>query len=101
MSRLYALSKSIHLNHPLIIDDFRGGELSTLKEDLILDEFKQLNNQVIMTCTLKHEEQGKYDDMDGIFNISFDHVEKFHLLNAADVEKADLILKELNITTNN
>lgn len=97
MARLYALAKSMEIAHPIIIDHFRGGELSSLKEDLILGKLLELNRQIIMTCTLKTEEQGKYDDIQGVHSISFDEVKKFDLLTEDYVEKANAILSELKV----
>lgn len=97
LARLYALTKSLKIEHPIIVDHFRGGELSSLKEDLILEKLLKLNRQIIMTCTLKNEEQGKYDDIPGVHSISFDEIKKFDLLTENYVERANLILKELKI----
>lgn len=80
MSRLYACSKLLNIDFPLYVDHFRGGELSSLKEDLLIEEFAKLDKQIILSCTLKNEEKNKYANYLDVNDISFDSVEKFHLL---------------------
>lgn len=80
MSRLYACSKLLNIDFPIYIDHFRGGELSSLKEDLIIEEFNKLDKQIILSCTLKNEEKNKYANYSDVYDISFDNIEKFHLL---------------------
>lgn len=97
MSRIYAASKVMGLDFPIIVDDFRGGELSTVKENNVIDLFKRLNKQVILSCTLKDEEQNKYNKYNEINEISFDNVPKFHLLNFDDISKLVALLNKLAI----
>ena len=81
MARLYACSKVLNIDFPLYIDHFRGGEISSLKEELIIEEFRKLKKQIILSCTLKNQEKNKYSSIPDINDVSFDDVEKFHLLN--------------------
>lgn len=81
MARYFAAAKMTDYNFPLIIDDFRDGEISTAKEARILDELKGLKRQVLLTCTLKAEERVKYEDINYVNDISFNHIEKFHLMS--------------------
>lgn len=97
MSRIYACSKLLGINFPIIIDHFRGGELSSLKEDNIINLFASLNKQIIFTCTLKNEENDKYSNNNQINDISFDYVEKFHLLQERDNEEFRKLLKLFSI----
>ncbi len=97
MARIFAVSKILQIDFPIIIDHFRGGELSSIKEEKVIDLFKLLNKQVIFTCTLKDEEKNKYVGMDGVNDVSFDGVEKFHLLTESHNEKFREILNEVSI----
>ncbi|WP_028114756.1 hypothetical protein [Ferrimonas kyonanensis] len=58
-SRLVAMNKLVEHKFPIVIDSFRDGELSTPKEREMLDIYKSLPKQVILTATLKKQE---YDD---------------------------------------
>ena len=97
VTRIYACSKLLGINFPIIIDHFRGGELSSLKEDNIINLFASLNKQIIFTCTLKNEEKDKYSNNNQINDISFDYVEKFHLLQERDNEEFRKLLKLFSI----
>ena len=97
MARVYAASKVMNLDFPIIIDDFRGGELSTIKEGHVINLFERLNKQVILSCTLKDEEQEKYTSINGVNDISFDNISKFHLLNDEDKSHLVLLLNKLAI----
>ena len=59
--------------------------------------FESLNKQVILSCTLKDEEQEKYASIKGVNDISFDDVPKFHLLNGDDRSHLVLLLNKLAI----
>ncbi|MCW8330882.1 hypothetical protein MD588_18985 [Photobacterium sp. SDRW27] len=54
--RLIALNNKLNHSFPIIVDSFRDGELSSRKEEAMLDVYNQLNKQVILTSTLKSEE---------------------------------------------
>lgn len=71
------------LNHdfPIVMDYFRDGELSSLKEAKVIDLFNKLSNQVIFTVTLKDEEIGKYDDLKDVNHINYINNEPFKLLS--------------------
>jgi hypothetical protein len=71
LSKLYAQLAVFKHKFPIIIDHFRAGELSSVKEEKVLELFGKFKNQVILTVTLKDEELGKYDNNDGINHISF------------------------------
>jgi hypothetical protein len=55
-SKLIALNNILEHQYPIIIDSFRDGEISSLKELMMLSIFKELNKQVVITATLKDEE---------------------------------------------
>lgn len=71
LSRLYAFAKVLQHDFPIVVDSFRAEDLSTTKENTVLDIYKELPNQVIFTTTLKVEEFGKYDDRAGINHIDY------------------------------
>ncbi|MEL0584024.1 MAG: hypothetical protein AAES65_03965 [Candidatus Thiodiazotropha sp. (ex. Lucinoma kazani)] len=55
-SRLIALNNILKHDFPIIVDSFRDGEVSTPKERKMLNIYKLLGKQVILTSTLKNEE---------------------------------------------
>ncbi len=68
-SKLLALNNVLKHNFPLIVDSFRDGELSTYKENKMLEFYKKLNKQVILTSTLKKEEyESRKYNSDTYFN---------------------------------
>lgn len=73
--KIYALQKVLGHNWPIIIDSFRAEDLSTGKENVVINKYKELKNQIIFTTTLKDEEIGKYDNRNDINHIDYkDHV---------------------------
>ena len=69
--KLFALQQVLRHNCPIIVDSFRAEDLSTEKEKTVLEISKSINNQVILTTTLKHEELGKYDSIEGVNHINY------------------------------
>ncbi|AFS78115.1 putative cytoplasmic protein [Gottschalkia acidurici 9a] len=55
-ARLMAINSYFKHQYPIIIDAFRGGELSSKKEQIMLENYIELDKQVILTATLKDEE---------------------------------------------
>lgn len=71
-SRCYALSKVLTHGLPILIDSFRADELSTEREDRLLDLFTQLDNQMILTATIKKQEGHlKYGEDERVFAIDY------------------------------
>ena len=68
---MYALQKVLGHNWPIIIDSFRAEDLSTGKEKTVIEKYKELDNQIIFTTTLKDEEMGKYDNCPEINHIDY------------------------------
>lgn len=56
LARMYAFGKILKHDYPIIVDSFRAEDLSTERENKVLNEFKELDNQIIFTTTLKAEE---------------------------------------------
>lgn len=69
--KLFALQNILSHNYPIIIDSFRAEDLSTGKEKTVLELSKSIDNQVIFTTTLKHEEMGKYDSLEVVNHINY------------------------------
>ena len=55
-AKLYALFAVLKHEFPIVIDSFRDRELSSLKEQKMIEVFEALGTQVIVTSTLKKEE---------------------------------------------
>ena len=71
ISKLLALQKVLGHDFPIIIDSFRAEDLSSVKENKVLELFNRINNQFIITTTLKKEEIGKYSANAMINNIDY------------------------------
>ena len=65
--KMYAYAKVLNHSFPIIIDSFRAEELSTIKEDIVMQLFAELPNQKIFTTTIKEEEGEKYSS-DSLLN---------------------------------
>ncbi|MBA3285839.1 MAG: hypothetical protein H0U27_12380 [Nitrosopumilus sp.] len=89
--KLLALNNTLKHAFPILIDSFREGELSSAKEDLMLEEFKKINKQVILTSTLKKEEYDsvKYLKIQGINIIDYSDLQDSKILQQEYVQ--DLI----------
>lgn len=82
-SRTLAIYWCLKHDFPIIMDCFRKGELSTKKENLMLDEYKKTGTQVILSSTLKDEEYSsgtKYYDLDGINALNYELNQNSHIL---------------------
>ena len=98
MSRIYACSKVLEIDFPIIIDHFRDGEISSIKEENVISMFASLNKQVILTCTLKNEENTKYDNRKDVNAISFDNIRSFNLMTQNDNEKFNELVRAFSIS---
>lgn len=97
LSKIYALARVLEHNYPIMMDYFRDGELSTEKEDVVLQVFSQLPNQIIFTATLKEQELGKYSEYDGINTIDYSINTDSHILSAMHLDEFKKLLKKLMI----
>lgn len=84
--KLYSLAIKLNYRLPIIVDSFRAEDLSTEKEQKVLELFSNLNNQVIFTTTLKTEEIGKYDDIENINHINYSSHTASKMLNAGYIK---------------
>jgi hypothetical protein len=82
-SRTLAIFWSIKHCFPIIMDCFRKGELSTKKENTMIDEYKKTGTQVILSSTLKDEEYStgaKYYDIPNVNAINYESNPNSHIL---------------------
>ncbi len=97
MARMYSLVKHLHHKLPILVDSFRAEELSTGREEKLLPFFTELDNQVILTVTLKEQEIGKYYGKDEINNIDLTDYEPNKLLSSAYCAALDEKIKDFGI----
>lgn len=99
IAKKYTYADFLKHPFPVVIDSFREGELSSDKEDIVLNKFKNLNNQVIFTATLKEEEYSanKYDNYDFVNKIDYSKIETCKLLGKAHLKDFKNILKDLSV----
>ena len=97
MARIYALEKHLHHQLPILVDSFRAEELSTGREENLLPYFAGLDNQVILTATLKAQEAGKYHAKDGINDIDLTGYRPNKLLSATYCDAFEAIVDEFGI----
>lgn len=83
--KLFALQFVLRHSFPIVIDSFRAEDLSTGKENTVLEISKSIGNQVILTTTLKHEEIGKYDDLPDVNHINYQSHTPSKILDGAFV----------------
>ena len=80
------------------MDYFRDGELSSDKENYVLNTFKQfIDTQIIFTATLKNEEMNKYDKYKFINQINYSTNQPSHILSAKNNSDFRELLKKLMI----
>lgn len=60
-ARTYAIASEINHGMPIMIDSFRADDLSSDREDRLLDLFGKLTNQIVLTTTIKREESAGPD----------------------------------------
>ena len=97
--RTLAISDCTNHNYPIIMDFFRGGEISSNREHLMIDCYKKLNKQVIVTATLKDEEylSFKYSNSKDITTIDYSEHTTNKILSANYNELFKSIVEKFNI----
>ena len=95
--KLFALQFVLRHSFPIVIDSFRAEDLSTGKENTVLEISKSIDKQVILTTTLKHEEIGKYDDLPDVNHINYQSHTPSKILDGAFVESFVALLNDLSI----
>ncbi len=97
--RLLALNEYFQHEFPIIIDCFRSGEISSQKEEIMIQTFQKIGKQVILTSTLKKEEYDshKYDKYDGVNVIDYSIHEDSKILQEKDARLLKKILDEFGL----
>lgn len=97
--RTLAINDCLKHTFPIIIDYYRGGEISTTRENLMIECFKSLNKQVIITSTLKQEEYSadKYSDIEEINVINYSSNKDSQILTSHQNVQFKEIIDSFNI----
>lgn len=98
-AKLLSLNKYLTLPFPIIIDSFREGEVSSDTEEIMLNEFSEIKNQIIISATLKNEEYDvkKYKKYKNINVIDYSDVQNCKLLNESYIDEFYSIVSEFGI----
>ena len=94
LARMYAFSKVLAHDYPIVVDSFRAEDLSTEREQRVLDKFSELKNQIIFTTTLKEEENLKYESIKGVRGIDYSNHQNYKILQQKYVSD---LLEKLNL----
>lgn len=87
LSRTYAIAQHIRHGMPIIVDSFRAEDLSTMREERVIQLFKKLGNQVIFTTTIKQEEgSSKYETSNDLMGIDYSGHTPYKLLSQKNNE---------------
>lgn len=97
IARIIAIQKILQHNHPIIIDCFRDGELSTDKEALVIEYLARTGNQVILTATFKTEEKEKYFGSEAVHLIDYSNNKNSHIMDEKFVNDLSSNLSLLGI----
>lgn len=87
-ARTYAIASEINHGMPIMIDSFRADDLSSDREDRLLDLFGRLTNQIVLTTTIKREEStgpdaSKYEMDQRVHAIDYSSHELNKIMSAA------------------
>jgi len=98
--RVLALSDYFAHDFPIVIDSFRDGELSTRKEEVMIECYKKANKQILLSATLKEEEYSatKYSDIEGINAIDYSEFQDSKLLQEEYNIRFAKLIGKLGIT---
>ena len=80
------------------MDSFRAEDLSTDKENRALKLFIDLSHQCILTTTIKSEEKGKYDGLNGVNIIDYSDHQSNKLLTPDYNKEFMRLLDKLSIS---
>lgn len=97
LAKIYALAKVLKHPYPIVIDSFRAEDLSTHREQVVIDLFNQLNNQVIFTTTLKKQEIGKYNDVSNINHFDYSYHQPSKILQKEYVSEFTELTQKLMV----
>lgn len=99
--KLIALNRYFSHQFPLIMDSFRSGELSTQKEQKMIDIYKKTEKQVILTATLKIEEYSalKYDSIPLVNAIDYSLHQSSQILQPVYANEFNKILEMFGVVS--
>lgn len=97
LARLKAFQEVFKHQMPIIIDSFRAEDLSSEKEERVLELFSKVTNQLIFSTTLKEEEKNKYDNYEFINSIDYSKYTAYKLLQKSNVKIFKQILSNVNV----
>jgi len=97
LAKLFAFAKNICHPFPIIVDGFREGEIDSTGERIIITEFKELENQIIFTATLKGEEKNHFSEYKFINAIDYSSFADSKILTPDFVPEFKRILSELGV----
>lgn len=97
IAKLYALREVLNHNLPIIMDSFRAEDLSSAKEDVVIELYKPFSNQIIFTTTLKDEELGKYNNVSGVHHIDYSGHTPSKILSAEYVKLFSEMVASLSL----
>lgn len=95
--KLFAIRNVLEHPFPIVIDSFRAEDLSTKKEQIVLDIYKKIPNQIILTTTLKNQELGKYDNIEYINHIDYKNHTPCKMLSADYLDEFKDIIAGLSV----
>ena len=98
-SKLLALNNIINHSFPIIVDSFREGEISSNKENIMIEEYIKLKKQVILTSTLKNEEydSDKYLKLENVNVIDYSSFADSQILQTDYVVSFSEILEKFGV----
>lgn len=99
-AKLYALHAVFKHQFPIVIDSFRDRELSSSKELKMIKVFEALDNQIIVTATLKQEEytSDKYETYGAIKALDYSSHSDSKILTSKHLEDFLPMCKQFGIT---
>jgi len=97
--RLLAINDYIAHQFPLIVDCYRDGEISTEKENIMIENYIKSNKQVILSSTLKKEEYSskKYSGFEFVNAIDYSLNQDSKILAEKVVDEFMNILNSFNV----
>ncbi|WP_052647027.1 hypothetical protein, partial [Paenibacillus terrae] len=97
--KLMSLNDFFNHKFPIIVDSFRDGEISTNKERKMLDGYKKLKKQVLLSSTLKEEEydKEKYQSVEGVNALDYSYYANSKLLTSEYKDDFIKILSKFKI----
>jgi len=97
--KVLALRDFLEHDFPIVIDSFRDGEISTTKEEMMLEILSRIDNQVILSSTLKSEEyvEDKYSKFENVNSIDYSNHKDSAILDSGSAQQFKSLLSGFNI----